>query len=118
MPSDDSSIRIRVCHNHFQRVRDNNICDRCPSVDSHEEIVMDLARLEAEAEIKMIRDIQDKVGRMETALNGDGNGEKGLKWRVTQIERDLRRSANNVGNYIAASACIIAVISCVIAMVK
>lgn len=73
-------------------------------------------------EIRTLRRMQQTMDgtlkKIAVSVNGDGNGEQGLRTRVFVIERDLKRASGNYANWIALAACVIAAVSAVISIVK
>lgn len=127
-------IKVYLCHDHFERLVKGTdfVCDTCPSKAEHRDAVMTMAALAdatdrelltaIQTEIKTLRRgqqyILDDVSKLKTSINGDGNGETGLRSKVMIISDRLNRQSGAAGHWIAIAACVIAIGSVLVSMLK
>ena len=73
-------------------------------------------------EIRTLRTSQQsmykQIEKLSKAVLGDGNGDAGLRSRVMILEHDATQAKSSVANWIATAACVVALGSMIVSMIK
>lgn len=96
-------ISVELCSDHFERLRNDDVCNTCPSNVLNEKKVLALSEMlrgnkgnsMIASELMSIREHQKEYGLkiegLDRAIRGDGNGEPGLASKINSM-----RTAINV----------------------
>lgn len=125
-------IKVYLCHDHFERLCKDSVCETCPSRVEHKEAVMSWAEVQGAGEEKVMQSIlteikslrrthqvlhEDLVNLKKSVL-GDGNGERGLRARVMLIEHDMVRSQTSYASWLAIAAVLVSAATALIMIIQ
>lgn len=127
---DSRKIRVDLCHDHFERLIEDNPCHTCPSQAENREAVIaisnalgsdtDRANQAIVTELRSIRTAQSDMSKRLTSLEHviRGNGEPGIATRVRVIEELRESQSKNTGTWIAIIGTILALVMSVVGMIR
>lgn len=134
---DSRKIRADLCHDHFERLIEDNPCATCPSQAENREAVIAISnalgsdtnranqaivtelrsiRTAQAAQAELDRGMSKRIESLEHLIRG--NGEPGLATRVRVIEELRESQSKNTGTWIAIIGTILALVMSVVGMIR